>query len=252
MQNNNSQISKGLSILIVLLISLIVSFLVSYFSYFYVFPEIEKKYLYIRTPDVRNLSASEAIEVLNKYGLFHDIIGEEEKEDVPPNVVILQYPLPKSLVKRNSIVSLIISKGVSLIKVPNLSSKSIEEAKKILSELGLVVGEIKEVGSEEIEKGYIITSEPQPGLEVKKGTKINILVSKGKPVVEKIQVPNLINKSLIEAKKILESKGLKLGYIKKVCDEDKEFDIIISQTPKAGSVVLKGSKVNVVLNVEEK
>jgi len=105
MQNNNYQVSKGLSILIVLLISLIVSFLVSYFSYFYVFPKIEKKYLYIRTPDVRSLSVPEAIEVLNKYGLFHDIIGEEEKEDVPPNVVILQYPLPKSLVKRNSIVS---------------------------------------------------------------------------------------------------------------------------------------------------
>jgi len=84
-----------------------------------------------------------------------------------------------------------------------------------------------------------------------------INVSKGKPVVQQIKkevikvvVPNIINKSLIEAKKLLEQSGLVLGNVKKICDEDKDFDIIISQLPKAGSIVPKGTKVSIVYNAE--
>jgi len=43
---------------------------------------------------------------------------------------------------------------------------------------------------------------------------------------------------------------LVLGNIKKVCDEDKNFDIIISQSPKAGSTVPMGTKIDVVYNAE--
>jgi len=146
MKNNNSQLSRGLSVLIVLFISLIVSFLVSYFSYFYVFPEIEKKYLYTRTPDVKKMPISDAIELLNRYSLKYDIIGEEEIDNLPSGYVVFQQPLPKSLIKKNSIVSLVISKESPLIKVPDLKSKTVEEAKKILPQVYKLIDKAAKVG----------------------------------------------------------------------------------------------------------
>lgn len=245
------QAPRGISVLIVIFLATIVSFVVSFFTYFYIFPQVEKKYLLVRTPDLKNKSLSEAISILSKLKLQYDIIAQEESEIIPSGSIIFQTPLPQSLVKKYSIINLIVSKGTSLVKIPDLKSKPLEEAKKILLDIGLQIGDIKEVYSSEITKDNVVETEPQQGIEVKKNTKINILVSKGAPVVEKVKVPNVIGKTLIEAKKLLESQNLFLGDVKKVCDEDKEFDIILSQIPKPGSLVSKGSKVNVVVNAEE-
>jgi serine/threonine-protein kinase len=255
-EENVKQVPKGVSVIIVILISLIISFLVSYFSHFYIFPKIEEK-TYVRVVDIRKLPVAEASKKLESIGLKYKIVEQVESDTIPAGYVILQQPLPKTLVKRGSEVLLVLSKGVPTVKVPDVKLKSVDEAKKILAEAGLTVGEIKEVDSEEVEKGKVVSTEPQNDVEVKKGTVVNINISKGKPVVQqrkkevkKVVVPNIVNKSLIEAKKLLEQAGLVLGNIKKVCDEDKEFDIIISQSPKAGSTVPIRTKIDVVYNAE--
>ncbi len=256
-EENIKQVPKGISVIIVILISTIISFVVSFFGYFYIFPEIEKK-TYVRVVDVRNIPIEEASKKLNSVGLKYEIVEQVESESIPSGYIVLQQPLPKTLVKKGSEVLVVLSKGVPMVKVPGLKMKTLEEAKKLLFEYGLSIGEIKEVESEDIEKGKVVSTEPQEGVEVKKGSSVNIVISKGKTIVQKVKeevkkvvVPNIVNKSLIEAKKLLEQRGLLLGNVKKVCDEDKDFDIVISQTPKAGTTVPKGTKVNVVYNVEE-
>jgi beta-lactam-binding protein with PASTA domain len=255
-EENVKQVPKGVSVIIVVLISLIISFVVSFFSYFYIFPGIEKK-TYVRVVDIRNIPVAEASKKLESIGLRYEIVEQVESDTIPAGCVILQQPLPKTLMKKGSEVLLILSKGVPTIKVPDVKLKSVDEAKKMLTEAGLTIGEIKEVDSEEVEKGKVVSTEPQNDVEVKKGTIVLINVSKGKPVVQQVKkevkkviVPDIVNKSLIEAKKLLEQAGLRLGSIKKVCDENKDFDIVVSQLPKAGSTVLQGSKVDIVYNAE--
>jgi len=255
-EQNIKQVPKGVSVIIVMLISLIISFVVSFFGYFYIFPEIEKN-RYVRVVDIRNMPISEASKKLESIGLRYEIVEQIESGDIPSGYVILQQPLPKTMVKKGSEVLVVLSKGVPTVEVPDVKLKSVEEAKKLLIEVGLKIGEIKEIESQEVEKEKVVSTEPQSGVEVKKGTVVNLIVSKGKPMlqqvkkeIKKVVVPNIVNKSLIEAKNILEQYGLKLGNIKKVCDEDKDFDIVISQTPKAGSTVVQGSKIDIIYNVE--
>lgn len=252
-EETTKDISKGVSILIVFLISLLVSIIVSLIIHFYISGWVEKKQ-YVRVPDIRNLPVSEAAKKLNPLGLKYEILEEIESEVVPAGSVVLQQPLPKTLVKKNTEVIIVLSKGIPMVKIPEVKQKTLEEAKKIIVESELTVGEIKEIESD-IQKGLVVDTEPQASVEVKKGTPVNIIISKGKEIpvkkeVKKVEVPNIINKSLVEAKKILESHGLRLGNIKKVCDEDKDFDIIISQSPQYGTKVPQGSKVDVVYNAE--
>lgn len=249
--HKTEQFSKGVSVLLVIAISLIVSFLVHFLSHFFIFPLLETKYTYVRVPDVRNLSLAEAKRKLQSVQLKYHIVEEVESETSPAGNVVFQQPLPKTLVKKNSEVMLIVSRGIPVVKVPQVSLKPVEEAKKIIMQAGLVVGEVKEEYSDSVEKGLVITTDPPENSEVNKGSKVVLITSLGKQIVlRKVSVPNLIGKSLVEAKKILESRGLRLGNIKKVCDEEKEFDIIISQSPQAGRMVEQGSKVDVIYNAE--
>jgi len=149
-EENVKQVPKGVSIIIVILISLISSFVVSFFSYFYVFPGIEKN-LYVRVIDIRNMPIAEASKKLESIGLKYEIVEQVESDTIPAGCVILQQPLPKTLMKKGSEVLVVLSKGVPTVKVPDVKLKLVDEAKKILAEAGLTVGEIKEVDSEEIE-----------------------------------------------------------------------------------------------------
>ncbi len=250
-------VSKGLSIMIVILISLLISFIISFLGYFYIFPKIEKEHFTVKVPDVRFLTISEADTRLKSVGLNYNVVEEQESETVPTGKIISQFPLPKTKVKKGEEISIIVSKGIPMVVVPEIKLKLLQEAQKLIHNAGLVVGNVTEVETDEFPVGVVIDSNPKEKQQVNKGSVVDLTISKPKPrpqpkkiVVRKVTVPNIIGKSLVEAKKILESRGLILGEVKNVTDEDKEFDIILSQTPSSGATVPQGSKVNVTYNTE--
>jgi beta-lactam-binding protein with PASTA domain len=246
-------VPRGLSIIIVFLISLIVSFGISFIGYFYLFPKIEKKHFVVKTPDVRKISLSEAIAKLSSEGLTYNVIDEVENEELVSGTVVYQLPLPKTNTRRGTEVALMVSKGVPTVYVPKLKNKTLDEAKEILFQLGFIIGQVKEVESEEVnQEGIVLDSYPPEGATAKKGSTIELVVSKAVVVkkVEMVLVPNVIGKTLVEGQKILQSKGLRLGNVTKTTNENFEFDIILDQNPPAGKKVSKGSGVNITLNAE--
>lgn len=256
-EENIKQMPKGVSVILVILISAVVSFLVCFFSYFYIFPSMEDKTLYVRVPDIRNLPISEATKKLEQQNLRIQVVEEVESDNVAVGCIVVQQPLPKTKVKKNTEVIVVLSKGTALVRVPDVKLKPVDEAKRVINEVGLCISEIREEESNTVEKGFVINTEPSEGVGVKKGSSIKLVVSKGKPVpevtkkeVKKVQVPDITNKSLLEAKKILESQKLRLGNVKKICDEDKDFDVVVSQNPKPGVSVPEGSKVDIIYNTE--
>ena len=61
-------------------------------------------------------------------------------------------------------------------------------------------------------------------------------------IVEEVQAPDVLGKSLAEAEKILKENGLEAVYEIEGEEIDKENTYIKEQTPKAGIKVNKGSK----------
>lgn len=70
-----------------------------------------------------------------------------------------------------------------LITVPNLKDMSQAEAEKTIQLDNLQVGEITEVPSKTVKKGYVIKTTPRSGARVKKGTTINLIISSGKKTI---------------------------------------------------------------------
>ena len=87
--------------------------------------------------------------------------------------------------------------------------------------------------------GGKIFSEVLPYLEVSQGNSDEVEVK------EEVDTPDLIGKSLKEAKELLKERGLEMQVQNEVEDLDYENTIVKNQTPKAGIKINKGNKVYV-------
>ncbi len=224
--------------------SLIVSAAVCYLFFTYGIPFLEK----VKVPDIRMATVDQGRLTLEDRSLSLLVESEIDDPVAPAGAIISQNPLPGSLVKRGTAVSVVVSKGKMGVTVPHLSSVPREEAQRRLADMGLKVGSVTEQSSDSIAKGSVISTFPSPDTMVKEGTIIDLVISTGKGAVI---VPNVLGRRLGQAKDVLERAGLRVGSIDYVCDVEKLFDIILRQNPRPGKSVPKSTAVNLTINAEE-
>ncbi|MGH3734785.1 MAG: Stk1 family PASTA domain-containing Ser/Thr kinase [Micromonosporaceae bacterium] len=166
-------------------------------------------------------------------------LTERYSDSVPQNSVIAVSPKPGTVVKPNTPVTLVVSKGEAPIKVPDVVGDEVDDAEEELEELGLVVT-IKREHSTEVERDHVIRQDPKAGTGVSDAATVTLVVSDGPPQVE---VPDVTDKSLEEAKKVLEKAGFKVD----VYDFPSSEDRVERQSPEGGEKADKGSTVTLVV-----
>ncbi len=132
------------------------------------------------------------------------------------------------------------------VAVPYLIGMTTEEAAKELKALKLKMEIGDEVSSSEFEEGQIVSQDPNAEMTVKEGFTVTVNVSKGK--VKEGTVPPVVNRTLTDAKFVLESYGYELGGVA-MENSDMPKDVVIRQTPEAGTVAAPGTKVDVVVSL---
>ncbi|MGN6523563.1 MAG: PASTA domain-containing protein, partial [Actinomycetes bacterium] len=90
----------------------------------------------VDVPDVRGQSLSDATAALEAAGLRAKVGDRQFSDTIDKDAVISQAPTGGTLTK-GSTVTLTVSKGPDLVTVPNLRGKRVEDAQKILQDLGL-------------------------------------------------------------------------------------------------------------------
>lgn len=133
-------------------------------------------------PDLSGKSLEEARELLQRNGLKIGEIIEKESETVPRGYIISTQPPVGSLVRKGRRVNLTISTGAPYVVLPDLRSLDEERAKKLVEDLGLVVGDISYVPDRTVPFGQVISQSPLPNSKVAKGTPVNLKISLGPPV----------------------------------------------------------------------
>lgn len=121
-----------------------------------------------------------------------------------------------------------------------------EEAVKALKDAKIKYT-IEREASDIFEAGLVMSQSVEEGDIIEDGKKVKLVISAG---VEEIDVPNVVGKTLEEAKSALEERGF-------VVEEDEEYDEeiekgdIISQSPNGDTKAAKGSTVTVVVSKGE-
>ena len=182
---------------------------------------------------------------------------EEKIEQVSlEDTVVLEKPKNKSkavLIVLLSICSLAVigllttliffsrNKAKDII-VPNVTSKSTEEAIKELESAGLIVDdEVLEINSSTVDEGLVVKTNPLAGRTVKTGTSIKIYISLG---AKGITIEDYKGKNVLEVKGALEAHGINVIIEKEeVESKDAKEDLIIKQSPEAGTELVEGNTV---------
>ena len=168
-------------------------------------------------------------------GLSVGQVNESFDMKVAAGFVIGTDPKDGSEVRRKSIVNLIVSKGVEQLSLSSYVGKGGEQALSELSDLGFDVN-VKYSFSDNIFKGQVITQTPEKSDLISKGSKIELVISKGS---EFVFVPNVLGKNKNDASVDLENLGLKVSV--------KGSGKVNNITPSIGSKVKQGTVITITL-----
>ena len=135
-----------------------------------------------KMPDVENKEEQKAREEIISLVGTAPTIKYEESDTVEPSRVISQKPAPGTKIDAHSHIVLIVSKGgenSNDVVVPDVRKDSEEQAKRALESVGLTVGKISRIESNDIGAGKVITQTLTPNSEVPSGSVVNLVVSTG-------------------------------------------------------------------------
>ncbi len=156
----------------------------------------------VKVPNVTGLNFLDAKKVLEDSGLDVKQGDVRYDENKPIGLVLDQAPAKEEMVKKGRRVYLTICGGEQLIEVPRVIGKSERDARFTLVQRNLLVGEIVRKQTTEQPEDFVVSQIIQPGSKVKKGTKIDLIISNGQ-IAGDIIIPDLIGKKLVDAQKLL-------------------------------------------------
>jgi len=186
-------------------------------------------------PSLLKLTPEAAVNLLAKSPLTVGEITEVFNASIPKGFVISSNPAQGAKVKRDTVVDLVVSKGIETFNLASFVGTNGEQALNELTAAGFNVTTTYAF-DEKAMPGEVISQQPAPGAPLPKGAAVEIFVSKGSAFV---YIPNVMRYTQDRAVALLEDLGLKV-VVKKVT---KSAKLVIGIDPKVNAKVKRGSTV---------
>jgi len=201
----------------------------------------------VAVPDIVGMNIKQADDELTNLGLVMNVIARQNDSTVEKDAVISQDPGQGRKVKTGRQINVVISEGAEQVKVPNITGVDLKEATSRLAGKGLNLGAVQEIFDEKYETGIVISQKPAADASANAGTKVDVVVSKGKQP-GKITMPDLRGLSLTNATKRLEDNKLVLGDVKRQSSTSYFEDQVAAQDTSPGVLVDESTKVNLTIS----
>jgi beta-lactam-binding protein with PASTA domain/serine/threonine protein kinase len=189
-------------------------------------------------PMVQGLTPEAAEAAITKFPLALAPLIEIFDATVPKGFVISVTPTVGTKVKRDSKVTLTVSKGIEQVALASYLGKSGEQALNELTDAGFKVTSTYAFSETKL-AGEVVSQSPAGGASFNKGGAVSITISKGS---EFAYIPNLYSIEEAKAVKALQDLGLKVT-VKKI--GKKTVKKVTNIAPKVGSKVKRGSTVTI-------
>lgn len=190
-----------------------------------------------KMPDFYGMDYNTAV---NQYSNNIQFVLEGSEYNELDEGLIFEQDIPAGTeFKKGDVLKVKTSKGMETIEVPNVTNMNAELARDQLKQRGLEC-EIKNSSSTEIQKGYVINSEPEAGTEVNKGSTIVLYVSMGIDAGQ-VSVDDYVGQLADDACTLAEYAGLKPRTELKASYE--EEGKVIEQSIAKGEKVDEGTEI---------
>jgi serine/threonine-protein kinase len=104
-------------------------------------------------------------------------LRETFDEDVKGGFVISQDPQPGARVQRGRGLNLVISKGPSVVEMPSLVGRPLQEARRVLQEIGITVREVRTMPTADLDPGLVVVQSPDPGTRIRPQAQVIVTVT---------------------------------------------------------------------------
>lgn len=199
---------------------------------------------FTKVPPLLAKTEEQATARLKSSGLHVKDIKREYSDTVGSGTVISSDPTAGARIRGNGSVSLVISRGPEIVKVPDLSGVPLAKARARLKSAGLEPGMVNRAVSDSVDRGSVISTDPAPGVRRHAGSAIALLVSKGSPV----DVPDVTGEDQDSARQDLEDAGLKVRIATQQVNSEYDKGQVARQTPVAGGQAAEGDTVTLTLS----
>ena len=211
------------------------------------------------TPSIIGMSIQEAEWVLTSQELKLEVIDSTFSSAVPLGAIVEQIPTPNANIKHGrSIYVIVNSKCKRMLIVPELRDMSYRQAENTLKQLGFTLGEPQ---YEPSDFAHLVLDLKQDSVSIPAGTRlpegstITLVIGQGQGT-QHVSVPDLKGMSLTDARSTLLAHRLTLGtytYDEEPTEENLQDYIVYSQKPNAGSNLIEGNRVDIMLstNIEK-
>ncbi|MHC4498942.1 MAG: PASTA domain-containing protein [Planctomycetota bacterium] len=195
-------------------------------------------------PDVVGADRSEAESAITDIFLVVGTVVEEFNDVVPAGEVISQNPAGASQVELGSVVDLVVSLGRPIVPdVVGMTSTAAIAAIEAIDDLG--VAAVTWRYNDTVPAGIVISQDPVGGTAVPIGSTINLVVSLGRPLV-----PDVVGLPEADATAAIELiDDLHVGNVSQAYHDTVATGFVISQDPTAGTAVVIGSAVDLVVSL---
>lgn len=192
---------------------------------------------------LEQLAATTAIETA---GLRVNLALPVNSSTVPEGIILSQTPVAGSSVDAGTGVNLVVSIGSVQTTVPNIVGTTPAQAATTLRMASLYVGTVTEESSATVPVGQVLRQTPVAGTHVAIRSVVDFVLSSGGVAVT---VPNVIGQPQSTAQGLIETVGLLVGTISSAGSATVPAGRVMSQSPAAGSSVLSGASVTLVISL---
>ncbi|MFC0266146.1 Stk1 family PASTA domain-containing Ser/Thr kinase [Alloscardovia macacae] len=136
----------------------------------------------------------------------HSTDADQYSLTVPSGAALDITPKPGARINHNAEITVVLSRGLKTVTMPDVTGLSRGDALAALNELRLTTT-VKETYSSEVETGKVISQSASAGDKLKWNDKVTITVSKG---AQTVTIPDVRGMSTARARTTLEDLGLKV------------------------------------------
>ena len=195
-------------------------------------------------PSVLGKTETQAKARLKDAGLEAGKVKLEYSDTVKAGRVIASDPDVGDRIRDNGSVALTISRGPQTVEVPDLKGLRLDKAQERLKTEGLAPGMVTREFSDEVIKGFVISTAPEAGTTRRGGSAIALVVSKG----SRVDVPDVTGEDLADAKADLAEAGLKVEVAAEEVNSEYDKGQVAVQSPVDGSQAAEGDTVTLTLS----
>ncbi|MFJ3583977.1 Stk1 family PASTA domain-containing Ser/Thr kinase [Streptomyces sp. NPDC090127] len=194
---------------------------------------------FTRVPAVLGQTEAKATQRLTDAGLDVGTTRRAFSDVYERGTVMASDPASGERIRGNGTVTLTLSRGPEIVKVPRLKGKPLAEARRLLADEGLAAGLVTHAFSQDIAQGAVISSDPEAGTERSPDSAVALVVSKGRP----IDVPDVAGTSVSEATRTLREAGLRVDVASEQIHSAEPAGTVAAQSLAEGSRAARGDRI---------